>query len=251
VKADWSADRDPLAALQAGRSDLFAEFVLVETPALLGFFRRLGAGMEEAEDLTQELFVRLYRLASQYKASERFEPLCFRVARNAWIDAERRRSARPRAALGPEMDNLDERESDGQSPLRAAAGSETSARLERAVASLPEGQRLVFELGLVQELAYPDVAAALGIPVGTVKSRMFHALRRLRVLLGDTLDGADGGPSERQTERQTGAQHDGPAGGAGSASNAGRTTDGGSIFARVHGLDSAHRNAAPHSEDHR
>jgi RNA polymerase sigma-70 factor (ECF subfamily) len=57
------------------------------------------------------------------------------------------------------------------------------AHLTQALAELPQGQREVFELGAVQGLPYGEVAELLGIPVGTVKSRMFHAVRRMRQLL--------------------------------------------------------------------
>jgi RNA polymerase sigma-70 factor (ECF subfamily) len=60
------------------------------------------------------------------------------------------------------------------------------ASLERAVASLPPGQREVFELGVMQEMGYAEIGELLGIPVGTVKSRMFNAVRRLRESLGDS-----------------------------------------------------------------
>lgn len=230
MRAEWNGDRDPLSALGAGRGDgLFADFVRLETDTFLGFFRRLGAGREEAEDLTQELFVRLYRHAPRYRPSERFAPLCFRVARNAWIDAQRRRAVRPPEAVGAgdpgsagdsrgaadaagagggwgvggasgapgrargsRSDDVEHRDGRELAPDRAAEIGDAAAHVERALAQLSEGQRAVFELGLVQELPYPEIAAVLDIPVGTVKSRMFHALRRLREFLGDSLGEEDG-----------------------------------------------------------
>ena len=71
----------------------------------------------------------------------------------------------------------------GPGPVREAAGREVRAHLTQALAELPQGQREVFELGAVQGLPYGEVAELLGIPVGTVKSRMFHAVRRMRQLL--------------------------------------------------------------------
>ncbi|MBI1381338.1 MAG: sigma-70 family RNA polymerase sigma factor [Planctomycetaceae bacterium] len=254
MRAEWNGDRDPLSALGAGRGDgLFADFVRIETDTFLGFFRRLGAGREEAEDLTQELFVRLYRHAPRYRPSERFAPLCFRVARNAWIDAQRRRAVRPPDAVGagessvtgdgrgpgreagdvagdagggsgggrgfgapgrprggrsdtPDDEHRDLRE---LAPDRAAEIGDAAAHVERAVAQLSEGQRAVFELGLVQELPYPEIAAVLDIPVGTVKSRMFHALRRLREFLGDSLGEEDGQPrGDSQPHREAARRSD-------------------------------------------
>lgn len=218
MRAEWNGDRDPLSALWAGRGDgLFSDFVRLETDTFLGFFRRLGAGPEEAEDLTQELFVRLYRHAPRYRPTERFLPLCFRVARNAWIDAQRRRAVRPPDAIGEGGDqdcggdgrplDLDGQHRDLRelAPDRAAEIGESAAEVERALKQLSDGQRAVFELGLVQELPYPEIAAVLDIPVGTVKSRMFHAVRRLRDLLG----ASHGDPAKGVARRDPAQRADG------------------------------------------
>ncbi len=203
MKAAWGPDRDPLASLAEGRREPFEAFVRAETATFVGFFRRLGAAPEEAEDLTQDVFLKLYQMADRYRPEARFTALCFRVARNAWIDAERRRSVRPRAAAGAVGEVSDRgaepvrgplaSEGDGADPAATAGEVEEAARLLCALETLPEGQRAALELGLVQGVAYPEVARILGIPVGTVKSRVFHALRRLREHLEP---GAAGGGEE-------------------------------------------------------
>ena len=67
----------------------------------------------------------------------------------------------------------------------AALAQESRAVFDAAVRRLSERHRLVFELGVVQELSYAEISAVLEIPTGTVKSRMFHAVRRLREALGE------------------------------------------------------------------
>lgn len=178
---------DPLAALREGDPAPFDRFVEAEAPTLIGFFRRLGASWAEAEDLTQETCLKLYRSAPRYAARERFTSYVFRIARNAWIDAGRRRAVRPEPAAGAAGEDGPElRLVDGQpSPGRQLESREDAARLTRALGRLPAGQRLVFELGAIQELPYDQIGEALSIPVGTVKSRMFNAVRRLRELLDD------------------------------------------------------------------
>ena len=92
---------DPLVALREGDPGPFEAFVTSETGRFLGFFGRLGASRSEADDLVQETFLKLFRLASQhaagadYAAQGRFEAYAFRVARNVWIDRSRRRSVQP------------------------------------------------------------------------------------------------------------------------------------------------------------
>lgn len=185
MKGTWDADRDPLAALRRGAPALFEEFVRVESGTLLGFFQRLGAERGEAEDLAQEVFLKLYKSAPTYSAQSRFSSYALRVARNAWIDRRRRRAVRPegrsledagegQASL---LERLPARSADGASRAEQA---EERARLNAALRQLPESHASVFELAVVQGLPYADIAAALDIPVGTVKSRVFNALRKLR-----------------------------------------------------------------------
>jgi RNA polymerase sigma-70 factor (ECF subfamily) len=182
VKGDWDAIGDPLAALRDGDNLVFETFVRTEAGTFTGWFRRQGASPEEAEDLTQEVFVRLVRGAPRYQPQDRLEAYCFRTARNVWID--RRRADNVRRHQGGVSDALLEdlpgREPEPEEP---AARNEEAQRALACLARLPEGQRQVFELGVVQELPYADIARLLAIPIGTVKSRMFHALERLRALL--------------------------------------------------------------------
>ncbi len=189
MKGIWDFDRDPLAALGKGNPGPFEDFVRTETATLVGFFRRLGAGRAEAEDLTQDVFLKLFRSVPTYEPRGAFDAYALRVARNAWVDRRRRRAARPATrSLHPQPD----REGGGLEPDLAAvdAGPEQQAgqreelqRLERAVRSLPERQLEIFELAVVQGLAYARISELLGIPLGTVKSRVFHAVRRLRETL--------------------------------------------------------------------
>jgi RNA polymerase sigma-70 factor (ECF subfamily) len=196
------AEPDPLAALRDGDPGPFEAFVRAETPTLLAFFLRLGAGRAEAEDLTQDTFLKLFRHAPQYRAQDRFAPYALRVARNAWIDRRRRASVRPAPAAGGEAE--DERPEvnepvERRGPFELASAGEERRRVTDALAALPDHHRLVFELGVLQELPYAEIADALDIPVGTVKSRMFHALRRLRAELA-----RDDGPRDGTGEEAFG-----------------------------------------------
>jgi RNA polymerase sigma-70 factor (ECF subfamily) len=179
------ARADPLSALRGGDPRPFEDFVTREAGTFVAFFVRLGASRAEAEDLAQDLFVKLFRHASRYEPRGRFDAFAFRVARNAWADRQRRRAVR-RPAQGaaegapPPLEALPSAE---PGPDGLASRSEEARLLRAAVRALPEAQQLVLELGLVQGLAYAEVAELLEIPVGTVKSRMFHALRRLRAAL--------------------------------------------------------------------
>ena len=179
LKDTWDSERDPLVSLRAGDPGPFEAFVTCETPTFLAFFGRLGATRGEAEDLAQEVFLKLFRTADNYRSRGRFAAYAFRVARNAWIDRRRRWAGQPEV----EAVDLAHQGGEDEEPGAGLARREEVARLRQALAALPEHHRLVFELGVVQELPYGEIAEALEIPVGTVKSRMFHAVRKLREVL--------------------------------------------------------------------
>jgi len=197
--ADWDLPCDPLAALRAGDPKPFEAFVRSHARTLYAFFRRQGAGLHKAEDLAQEVFLKLHHHAPQYRPDERFAAFALRVARNIWIDDRRRAGARlspsslePRTPSGVPVP-LDSRVVSGLSeepgPFDHAVTVEEGARLHAALQELAPHHRAVFELGGLEELSYAEVSSLLGIPVGTVKSRMFHALRKLRQAL-ETEEGA-------------------------------------------------------------
>jgi RNA polymerase sigma-70 factor (ECF subfamily) len=188
LKGTWDLDRDPLAALRDGDTRLFEEFVRTEAGTLVGFFRRLGAGPSEAEDLTQEVFLKLFQSARTYQPQRAFGAFALRVARNAWIDHRRRGAVRPTAGSAEGEDDED------RDRLARLASAEASpdARAERrdellllaaAVRQLPERHLAAFELAVVQGLPYAEISELLDIPVGTVKSRVFNAVRRVRAAL--------------------------------------------------------------------
>lgn len=161
-----------------------------ETPQLLAFFVHLGASRLEAEDHVQDTFLKLYQHVDQYRPDGRFRGYAYRVARNVWIDRARRAALAPRSGTSPggqpdgTFDDLHDPRA--ESPSARLESRETADRLGEALAALSEPQRLAFELGVVRELPYAEVALALDVPIGTVKSRVFNAVRHLRKLLEDT-----------------------------------------------------------------
>lgn len=205
MKGTWDSERDPLSALRSGDRAPFEAFVRTEIGTFLGFFQRLGADRAEAEDLAQEVFLKLYRSAATYDPQSRFSSFALRVARNAWIDRSRRRAARPG---GPSLDApvhgdatlLDRLSTGAMSAPDAAARNEDQLRLSRAIAELPRSHAQVFDLAVLQGIAYAEISAQLGIPVGTVKSRVFNAVRKLRALLEEVR------PTDGGVERAEGSQ---------------------------------------------
>lgn len=179
----------------AGDPAAFTELVERVLPRLLGYFRRLGADAALAEDCAQEVLFRIYRVRERYRPKARFVTYLFHVARNYWIDVYRHRKAQPPTvsadAPGPGGDGGGlAADLAGTGPDPAEGGADRLAlagALAAGIAALGEEHREVFVLAQVESLKYQEIAEILGIPVGTVKSRMHAAVRQLRERL--TRDG--------------------------------------------------------------
>lgn len=150
-------------------------------PRLKSYICRLGTDPATAEELVQETMVTLWRKAAQFDPAKAAPSTwIFTIARNLRIDAIRRENR-------PEPDMTDP----VLVPAPAALASETvehrqrDARLRHAVMALPKEQRAVLQLAFFEDKAHGAVALHLGIPLGTVKSRLRLAFARLRRTLGD------------------------------------------------------------------
>ncbi len=179
MKHAWDFDRDPLGALSRGDASLFEAFVRQEAGALVAFFVRRGADGALAEDLTQEVFIKLFQHAQHYEPRGSFVSFALAVARNAWVDHRRRVQAR----LEPSQEAHERLEDRGPRPGEQLALSDEARRVQDALARLDAAHAVVFELAVIQGRPYADIARALSIPEGTVKSRVFHAVRKLRSAL--------------------------------------------------------------------
>ncbi|MHC4821449.1 MAG: RNA polymerase sigma factor [Planctomycetota bacterium] len=175
--------------------------------SLIRYFHAQGRDRALAEDLAQEVWVRIVRHREKYQARARFQTYMFHIARNLWIDKYRSRKSAPgmiSADLPVGGDGAGEGAPLGSlipgkepEPGETASVHEEADRVHRAVDRLPEHLRSVFELGEVQGLRYAEVSEILGIPVGTVKSRMHAAVKRLRAMLIPPKD--DVTPSRERT----------------------------------------------------
>ena len=167
------SDIELMLLVAGGDREAFAVLVRRHQGPLMNLFRRLGADVHGAEDCAQETFLRLFRYRLRYRPSAPFLAFLYTLARHSWVDWSRRR---PRGVSA----TLDEApmESDEES-----ISIDDRLDLEAAVQGLPDHLRWVILLSVDQGLSHPEVGAVLEIPVGTVKSRMFHAVRRLREAL--------------------------------------------------------------------
>ncbi len=165
---------DLLGRFRSGDREAFQQLVREMGPRLKGFFLRQGAQPATAEDLTQDVFLRIYNSTTSYQATGRLEAYFFRIARNIWIDS--RRKKKPVSLGDGQPDSVDE----ALSPVDQVDIADRAARLRQWVHELEPESRELIELAVLQQLPYKEVSDILEIPVGTVKSRVFYTLRRLR-----------------------------------------------------------------------
>jgi len=175
-----------------GREDRDAFGVLVERhrARLEAFVYRLLGQSEAVEDCVQEVLVRLWLARGRYEPRTKLTTYLYTIALNHCIDCSRRARARPRTVPLEQQVG-----SEARAVLQAmvARGGQPDAvlhhkhqmyRVRTAVSNLPLPQRSAFVLAHFEQLPYEEISQILDVPVGTVKSRVFYALRRLRETLG-------------------------------------------------------------------
>lgn len=167
-----ASDRDKSAL-----AGLFGQFA----PKLKSMMLKQGAGDALAEDLVQETLLTVWRKAQLY-SPQRGTPSTwiFTIARNLRIDQVRRQSNKP-------YEDLETAGLVSDAPLSSAVVEQEQviARVTRALSTLPTEQREVVQLSFIHDLAHAEIAAKIGIPLGTVKSRLRLAYDRLRPMLKD------------------------------------------------------------------
>lgn len=191
-----TADEGLFREWQEGHAGALEALVRRHHAPLLAHLYRLVGDHALAEDLVQETFLRLVREAHAYRYPRPFAPWLYTIARNLarnhWQSAYHRR-----VAVGSEVAAIP---ADAPDPAAWLERLEQREGLAGALAALPIEQREVLSLRYGQELPVEEAAAVLGLPAGTVKSRTFAALRRLRALL--TPGEADDEGRDARTQRR-------------------------------------------------
>jgi RNA polymerase sigma-70 factor, ECF subfamily len=173
-------NEDLMTRFQAGDESAFDAIVVEYKTRLFRFIRRFLGDPDEAEDVLQDLFVRLYRARETYRPEQKLEPYLYRIASNLCKD----RIRRSRTTAGLDGGLL---ASGGPSPADSMEQKELAARLESAVQALPDNQRLVFGLVVFEDKSYEDTARITGFSLSAVKSLVFRARLGLKKRLGPQL----------------------------------------------------------------
>ncbi len=195
------SDEALMSAYRAGDVRAFERLVARHEKPIWNFLRRSVRDAAAAEDLLQEVFLRVVKSAEDWKGTAKFSTWLYTIARNLCVDQARRAVHRradsldgPAHASDPDATAaLHERIPSPDAPADAlVADRQAKTRIDRAIAALPDEQREVFLMREVMDMPFAEIAAAVGASEPTVKSRMRYALEKLRAALAELGDGLAG-----------------------------------------------------------
>ena len=149
-------------------------------PRLRRFAHALSRNSADADDLTQATIERALRSQDQWQPGTKLDSWCYRIMRNLWIDTTRA-SARKVAREAPEEEGLNV----GDDPREAMDAAVDLRRIMAAMSRLQDEQREVVALILVEGFGYREVSEMLGLPIGTVSSRLVRGRTALLAMVGE------------------------------------------------------------------
>jgi RNA polymerase sigma-70 factor (ECF subfamily) len=169
------ADSDAalIAGCKVGERAAFSSLMLRHRGRILNLTYQLLGDHDKAEDAAQETFAQAFRFIGTFREQAQFSTWLYRIAVNCCM-ARKRRDA--------ELQEVQEFHEPRDAGADAATRAETKIAVDAALAKLPESLRLVLVLRDMQELSYEEISCVLGIPLGTVRSRLHEARRQFRIL---------------------------------------------------------------------
>jgi len=175
---DDRADEDLIARCKQGDERAFRELVDRHKDLVFGLISRSSVERSRVEDLAQEVFLKIYRGLPYFRGDARLTTWIFRIVVNLLAQETSKARASKEVALDPARPSHEPRSHD-----RSSSDLELRDRLEKAMARLPANYRLLIAGHYLNDVKYEDLAEALDIPVGTVKTHLHRAKKQLRELL--------------------------------------------------------------------
>ena len=170
-----------------GDVNAFEDLVTEHEKGVYAIAQRMTGNAEDAADMTQETFIKAYNSLSSFRGDSKFSVWLYRIATNVCLDFLRSRSRKPTVSLSVEDDDGEETQMDiadeSQSPEQLLERGLTRDAVRRGLKSLSPEYRQILLLREIQGLSYEEIAEALALEVGTVKSRIFRARKRLCAFL--------------------------------------------------------------------
>ncbi|MGH9832666.1 MAG: sigma-70 family RNA polymerase sigma factor [Blastocatellia bacterium] len=192
ISVEEMDDHQLLAATLTGEETAFAELTRRYRNQITNYVYRMLNDYDRAVDLAQETFVRVYMSAERYQATYSFSTYIYRIAHNLAISELRQRKRRRLIPLPTFFSDKDNEEMEVEIEDRkqvmaddAMIGNERQRAVAKAIASLPEKYRAALVLCHLEDKSYEEISEILGLPVGTVKSRINRARNLLKEKLRD------------------------------------------------------------------
>lgn len=188
---EFNSDAYLVSRALEGDLPAFEKLVTRYQNKLIGYSARMLNDQDEAEDVAQEVFIKAYRSLDSFRGDAQFSTWIYRIATNLCIDRIRARKRRPQQAYSLD-EPMDKDEDKGgreiadlsAEPTREVERDELRRRVREVMNEMPEKMRTILIMCDMQGMAYEEIAKVLDCPIGTVKSRLFHARadlgRRLR-----------------------------------------------------------------------
>ncbi len=198
-------DKALMVQIAGGDEGALRELIEKHQGAVYGTIAKMLGDPVEAQDLAQQVFVRVYRAAGTYRATAQFKTWMFTIVRNLVFNEHRRRSRATLVSLHPlesesggsgSSSGLDLPDLANKTPGEAMLQQEMMRTIDEAILALPEQQRLAIVLRRYDEFSYEEIAEILKTSVPSTKSLLFRARETLRVALQDYLE-KEGGKSRR------------------------------------------------------
>ncbi|MDF1814722.1 MAG: sigma-70 family RNA polymerase sigma factor [Verrucomicrobiales bacterium] len=178
-------DRHSVALMmkvKSGDMAAFEELVEIHQSSVIGTVAKMLGNPAEAEDIAQQVFVRVWKSAGRYEPQAKFTTWLFTITRNLVFNEVRRRKRKPSVSMEEREEEFYLIEADHTtiSPDDSALQSELEEAIDKAVADLPEKQRMAVVLRRYEEMPYEEIGKVLDITVPAVKSLLFRARSQLK-----------------------------------------------------------------------
>ena len=182
--ANWNAvaDGELVQSALAGRESGFEELVRRYQRPIAAYVYRMVGDYDSALDLTQEVFIKVYNSLGRYRSEYKFSTWIYKIAHNAAIDHLRRHTAREQSLSNSDVPERQEivLESRRLTPEQESERNERCSEIETVVQLLPHAYRELIVLRHSHDLSYDEIAEVTGLPLGTVKNRLFRAREAMR-----------------------------------------------------------------------
>ena len=186
---ECSMDFALMERVGAGDHVAFRQLVERHQNAVIGTVAKMLGNASEAEDIAQQVFLRIWKNAKRYRPDAKFTTYLFTITRNLVFNETRRKSRKKEVSSDEraENSNLTVEASPDRQPDAELLQAELQRKVDQAIASLPEAQRMAVVLRRYEQLSYEEIATVLELSVSAVKSLLFRARTSLREALSDYL----------------------------------------------------------------